>query len=367
MKNVLVSIFFIFCFNSSFSQTTFTFSGNGNWTDESNWHLNSIPPDTLTAGSKINISPVAGGRCILNIRENIAPGAMLNILPNAVFIINGDLNIHLLLPIVTTNPITNINTNTAIIGGTILAQGESPVSQSGVVWSTSPNPSLISANSSYGASSGSYHITINGLQPGIRYYVRSFATNASGNHFQGVTIGAQVWMNKNLDVATYLNGDSIPQVTDPSQWEGLTTGAWCYYNNSSSYDSIYGKLYNWYAVNDPRGLAPAGTHIPTDGEWTTLTNFLGGEANAGGAMKTITLWNPPNAGATNSSGFDGLPGGYRFNFGVFYTIGYFGYWWSSTPFNEATAWYRNLYYNYTNTARYDAAKTNGFSVRCIRD
>ena len=101
MKIVFVSIFFIFCFNSSFSQTTFTFSGNGNWTDGSNWHLNSIPPDTLPAGSKINISPVAGGKCILNKRENIAPGANLNILPNAVFIIKGDLNIQVLLPIVT--------------------------------------------------------------------------------------------------------------------------------------------------------------------------------------------------------------------------------------------------------------------------
>src|SRR5450759_1177427 len=163
-----------------------------------------------------------------------------------------------------------------------------------------------------------------------------------------VTICTQVWMLKNLDVSTYRNGDLIPKVTDPTAWSALTTGAWCWYNNDSATNaSTYGKLYNWYAVNDPRGLAPTGWHVPSDAEWTTLSTCLGGNAVAGGAMKETgtTHWTSPNTGATNSSGFTGLPGGYRNNDGSFNNVGNFGYWWSSTELNTTDAWYRNLYYN----------------------
>ena len=133
-----------------------------------------------------------------------------------------------------------------------------------------------------------------------------------------VTICNQVWATRNLDVTTYRNGDPIPQVTDIGQWGTLTTGAWCYYNNDPANGATYGKLYNWYAVNDPRGLAPAGWHVPSDSEWTTLTDCLGGVSIAGGEMKATGametgtgLWFAPNVGANNSSGFTGLPGGGR--------------------------------------------------------
>src|SRR5436190_23369500 len=141
-------------------------------------------------------------------------------------------------------------------------------------------------------------------------------TNAQ---YESVTICDQVWMIKNLDVSTYRNGDPIPEVTDPSQWAGLTTGAWCYYENNSANGTIYGKLYNWYAVNDPRGLAPLGWHVPSDEELTTLTSCLGGVFVAGGTMKETgtTHWLAPNTEATNSSGWTGLPGGYRNEFGSF--------------------------------------------------
>ena len=110
----------------------------------------------------------------------------------------------------------------------------------------------------------------------------------------------------------YRNGDSIPEVTDPNIFDTLTTGAWCNYNNDPANEAIYGKLYNWYSVNDPRGLAPQGWHVPADSEWTILTTFLGGSAIAGSALKdTSSLWGSPNTGSTNSSGFSGLPGGYR--------------------------------------------------------
>jgi uncharacterized protein (TIGR02145 family) len=174
-------------------------------------------------------------------------------------------------------------------------------------------------------------------------------------------------MQQNLEVVTYRDGTVIPQVTDPTAWAGLTTGAWCYYDNDPS--SGYGKLYNWYAVNDSRGLAPQGWHIPTDAEWTTLGTLLGGDAAAGGKMKTtgITRWTTPNASATNESGYAGLPGGYRYDSGSFYAVGYYGFWWSATQSDSAEAWNRILYYSSGNLNSYNYNKRVGFSVRGLRD
>jgi uncharacterized protein (TIGR02145 family) len=185
-----------------------------------------------------------------------------------------------------------------------------------------------------------------------------------------VNICYELWMDKNLDVNRYRNGDPIPKVTDPTAWEALTTGAYCYYNNdSATYAATYGKLYNWYAVNDPRGLAPAGWHIPSDAEWTTLETCLGGATIAGGAMKeTGTIhWQSPNTGATNSSDFTGLPGGYRNYTGLFGNVGEYGYWWSSTSQSGAGAWARQLRYDITDVLINSQAKRNGLSVRCLSD
>jgi uncharacterized protein (TIGR02145 family) len=174
-------------------------------------------------------------------------------------------------------------------------------------------------------------------------------------------------MTQNLDVTTYRNGDIIPQVTDPIDWDALTTGAWCYYNNDPANGAIYGKLYNWYAVNDSRGLAPAGWHIPSDVEWTTLGTHLGGNAVAGGKMKTTgTTWNSPNSGATNESGYSGLPGGFR-NTGAFFNDGTNGNWWSATQTSTINAWSRNLTNTSSTLFRNFNKKSNGYSVRCLRD
>jgi len=194
--------------------------------------------------------------------------------------------------------------------------------------------------------------------------------NGSNNTtLSSVTICSQVWMTKNLDVTTYRNGDAIPQVTDATAWANLTTGAWCYYNNDSANGPIYGKLYNWYAVNDTRGLAPTGYHVPSDGEWTTLETCLGGSSVAGGAMKEAGLmhWLSPNTGATNSSGFAGLPGGGRLNNGTFNSGGFNGGWWSSTEDDATNAWFRFLLYDNGDVVRGFNTKTDGFSVRCLRD
>jgi uncharacterized protein (TIGR02145 family) len=190
-----------------------------------------------------------------------------------------------------------------------------------------------------------------------------------GNGYETVIICSQIWTASNLNVSKYRNGDVIPQVTDPNAWGLLTTGAWCYYNDETVNEAVYGKLYNWYAVNDPRGLAPEGYHIPTDAEWTTLTTCLGGNTVAGGAMKETgtTHWQSPNTGAANSSGFTGLPGGYHDRFGSFYNVGGVGYWWSSTEFDTTYAWYWYLSYDYGGVTRTGANKPDGFSVRCLRD
>ena len=195
------------------------------------------------------------------------------------------------------------------------------------------------------------------------------STTAVINTGSTVKIRSQVWMTKNLDVTTYRNGDAIPQVTDPTQWGNLTSGAWCYYNNDPAMGAIYGKLYNWYAVNDIRGLAPTGYHVPSDAEWTTLETCLGGLEVAGGAMKEAGLmhWQSPNTGATNSSGFAGLPGGSRVNNGAFIYVGDDGLWWSSTEFDTSEAWLRHLGYDLSSVLRDGYSKTNGFSVRCLRD
>ncbi len=195
-------------------------------------------------------------------------------------------------------------------------------------------------------------------------------TDIDGNVYHTITNCNQTWTKTNLNVSKYRNGDIIPQVTDATQWETLTTGAWCYYNNDPANGVIYGKLYNWYAISDIRGIAPTGYHIPSDTEWTTLTNCLGGQALSGGKMKeTGTIhWISPNTSADNSSDFSGLPGGY--NYGNFNDIGSRGFWWSSSEFitqNESYGFYRALYFNYGATDSSYTFKTTGYSVRCIKD
>lgn len=183
-----------------------------------------------------------------------------------------------------------------------------------------------------------------------------------------VVIGSQQWMEKNLEVTTYRNGDLIPEVSDATAWSNLTTGAWCWYNNDPANGAIYGKLYNWYAVADPRGLCPTGWHVPTIAEWTSLLTTLGGDAVAGGKLKsTSTRWTSPNTSATNSSGFGALPGGYRYYFASFNVISNNGCWWSASEYNATVATYLLLGYTYGNGYLFNGDKKYGYSVRCVRD
>jgi uncharacterized protein (TIGR02145 family) len=194
-----------------------------------------------------------------------------------------------------------------------------------------------------------------------------------GNIYTSVVNCGQTWMQRNLNVSHYRNGDIIPQVTDPTQWTNLTTGAWCYYNNDLSNGAIYGKLYNWYAVNDPRGLAPSGWHIPSFEEWVSFETCLGDYGVAGGKMKEIGLfhWNSPNTGATNSSGFTALPGGTRYssnNSCFFFQLHECGIWWSSNePPNSDGFYYPNVYFDSELLFKTVANKTSGYYVRCVKN
>jgi uncharacterized protein (TIGR02145 family) len=225
----------------------------------------------------------------------------------------------------------------------------------------------------------------------MQYYNGSSWTNMIGAAAAAadlVTIGNQIWTTQNLNVSTYRDGTPIPKVENLVTWASLTTGAYCYYNNdSATYAAVYGKLYNWYAVvgiydasslSTPslrKNLAPAGYHIPSDSMWTTLTDYLGGLSVAGGKMKEIgtTHWITPNTGADNSSGFAGLPGGYCFEGAVeaqFQFNRFSGYWWSSTE-SSTYPWCRYLNHNSSTVTRSRnitySYKTNGLSVRCLKD
>lgn len=189
----------------------------------------------------------------------------------------------------------------------------------------------------------------------------TFTDPRDGQTYAIVKIGDQCWFAENLRYS-----GSIPEVVDDTEWSDDTTGAWSYYDNDPANDSIYGKLYNWYAVST-NTLCPDGWHIPSDAEWTELIDYLGGSSIAGGKMKSTTGWRAPNTDATNSSGFSGLPGGNRSSFSNFNNVNKFGYWWSSTEESADKAWRHPLDYNSGFVIKNTDFKTLGMSCRCLKD
>ncbi|TAL70483.1 MAG: hypothetical protein EPN82_02410 [Bacteroidetes bacterium] len=211
----------------------------------------------------------------------------------------------------------------------------------------------------------------------------------NNKEFELITIGNQVWMKKNLNIDHYRNGERIPQVSNTEEWTNLKIGAWCYYNNDPAFGEIYGRLYNWYAVNDSRGLAPIGWHIPSHEEWKVLCNYLASSnKEVGGILKSVGnkekgdgIWSFPNEGATNLTGFSAIPGGYRsvkalienytkyvFFGGEFYSLGENCEFWSTTPEpNSTNSWIWSLNYNNPNLWMSMIDKASGLSIRCIKD
>jgi uncharacterized protein (TIGR02145 family) len=196
------------------------------------------------------------------------------------------------------------------------------------------------------------------------------ATDYDGNNYTTVTIGTQVWMVENLKVTHYRNGDVIANVTDNKEWTNSTnTGVFCWHNNDIANKASYGALYNWYAIYDERNIAPTGWHIPSDDEWTNLTDYLGGQAVAGGKMKEFGTknWNTPNEAATNESGFTSLPSSSRSAFdGSFGNLGDSGGYWSRTPLNT-NAYYRFLSKDNATAYRSNLSKIAGMGIRCVLD
>ena len=196
-------------------------------------------------------------------------------------------------------------------------------------------------------------------------------TDIDGNVYQTVTIGTQVWMAENLKVTHYRNGDPIPNVTDNVAWEGLNTGAYCEYANDANNVTTYGRLYNWFAINDSREIAPTGWHVPSVAEFQTLIDYLGGWQVAGGKMKeTGTIhWVSPNTGATNESGFTALPGSGRFpNPNPWSNLGWYARFWSTTESVSGFALSLTLYKDSPGVANNDEYFSfDGFSVRCVKN
>jgi uncharacterized protein (TIGR02145 family) len=296
------------------------------------------------------------------------------------------------LPVVTTAAVSEVTDTMAQCGGNITSDGGALVTARGVCWSTDSIPTIADSKTTDGSGSGSFTSSITELNGVTQYYIRAYATNIAGtgygdilsftttdsmgtvtdidgNTYITVKICNHWWMAENLKVTHYRNGGAITYVADSATWSGLTSEAYCNYGDDSTNVAIYGRLYNWYAVNDSRNIAPAGWHVPTDAEWQTLVDCLGGDAVAGGNMKEsgTVHWLSPNTGATNESGFSALPGGFHNGAGNYNYMSYHAYFWSSTDHFGVNAWYRQLVFNYSDVRRLNNELRNGFSIRCVKD
>jgi len=295
-------------------------------------------------------------------------------------------------PLVVTGIVSEITPSTAKVSGEVTSTGGAIVTSRGLCYATTQNPTTADSCVWEGPGMGSFTSKLIDLTLGTTYYVRAYATNAAGtayssemsfttlpvyftpgagvtdidgNAYSTVIINGQEWMAENLKTSHYRNGDEIPN-------GGSLTGAWWNYMNQSEYDEIFGKLYNWYAVDHSAGLCPTGWHVPTNEEWTEMVVFLGN--NPGNKMKapvgTFNFWNTSNS--SNESGFTGYPGGlYLRNPSGFHSMGSYGFWWSSSEVidsngvsSTARSWHLVSSSNPVFGNHYD--KRNGFSVRCVR-
>jgi len=301
---------------------------------------------------------------------------------------------QLLLPLVTTAAVTNITATTATCGGNVTSDGNGTVTVRGVCWNITGNPTLSNSlgHTTDGAGTGAFTSNMTGLAAGFTYHVTAYATNEKGpaysteikqfitpipcgqlvvsyggKNYSTVKIGTQCWFKENLNIGTRING-SVDQSNNG------TIEKYCYGDNEANCNT-YGGLYQWnelmqYVTSEgAKGLCPDGWHIPSDAEWTTLTTFLEGTSVAGGKMKEAgtSHWASPNTGATNTSGFTALPGGYRYNDGTFNSLTYYANFWSSSQSDAAYAWNRDLYYSYEGVYLFSSSKTYGFSGRCLQD
>lgn len=298
------------------------------------------------------------------------------------------------IPTLTTTVASSITSTTAISGGNISTDGGVFVKERGICYNTISNPTTTTHKVIRGTGIGSFTANLLNLKHDSTYFVRAYAinnigiaygnqisfttpsnvsvvTDIDGNGYDTVQIGIQKWLKQNLKVTKYRNGNIIENVTDNSQWSVLTTGAYCWYNNLIVNKAIYGALYNYYTVTDSRGLCPTGWHTPSDAEWTTMIDYLGGDMVAGNLLKEAgtSHWESINPGVllTNGSGFTALPGGYQQTFGPFTNLTGQGYWWCYTQHGYTLGWNYTIASDYTVIAKNAYIKAEGLSVRCVAD
>ncbi len=293
------------------------------------------------------------------------------------------------LPTVTTTAPANVTTTIANSGGVAKCNVGASITSRGICWSTSANPTTADSKTNDGTGAGSFTSQIDGLSSNTTYYIRAYAVNSAGtaygdqlilktmtgtvtdidgNIYQTVTIDNRIWMAQNLKTTHYQNGNGIPDVADDNTWYNLSTGARCTNPYINNYSGIYGLLYNWFAVSDNRNVCPAGWHVPSDDEWTALITYLGGGSSAGGKLKEAgsSHWMFPNTDATNESGFTALPDGARGPYGFSSALDW-GFLWSASENDATTAWHIILFTYDATVNKPPNSKTNGFSVRCIKD
>ena len=335
------------------------------WSATEGWHR------TIYGGSADitnNVSPVSYGLSVRCLKGEPGPVGLAEVI---------------------TMPTSGVTTTEASSGGTVKSDAGASITARGICWSTLVNPTTDDDTTLNGTGAGPFTAKMKGLLPDTVYYLRAYAVNEAGtaygnqvilrtmidtvrdidgNDYYTVRIGTQEWMAENLKVTRYRNGDQIPDVTDDNSWSNLTTGARCTNIYIDNYSSIYGLLYNWYAVKDNRSICPAGWHVPSDDEWTALITYLGGGNSAGGKLKEAgtSHWIFPNTDATNESGFTALPDGARGPYGFSSALDW-GFWWSATEYDATTAWHIILFTYDATVNKPSNSKNNGFSVRCLKD
>ncbi len=300
------------------------------------------------------------------------------------------------LPSLATAMVTNVSETSATSGGNFGNDGGAAITEKGVCWSTSHNPTIADNHTNDGSGLDDFVSNLTGLDPSTTYYVRAYATNSAGtgygsveyplttlggqsgtvsdvegNVYKTITIGNLTWMAENLRTTKFNNGDDIALVTDNDEWKNLVSDAYCYYNNDALTNGTeYGVLYNWYAVSDQRKICPTGWHLPDFYEMYDL-GYLIGSVNSGGKLKEAGTvhWLAPNEGATNEYGFTALPGGYRDSYsGIFYKVGEEGWHWTG----DGNTYYKDAW-NYRFTYSDESYRYNnivwrtGSSVRCVKD
>ena len=296
------------------------------------------------------------------------------------------------VPVLTTAIVTAVSDSAVNCGGTIINNGGKEVTSRGVCWSNTKNPTIQSSYTVDGKGEGSFVSSLQNLLPNVTYYVRAYASNAigtgygaersfmvskilikdlDGNLYHVINIGSQAWLAENLQTTRLVDSTSIALVVDNSQWSSakLVSPAYCWYgNNEQDYRNPYGALYNWYAVSSGK-LCPIGWRVPSDADWTVLSDYLGGSTLAGGKLKenSTDYWKKPNLGATNEYNFSAMPGGWRAGTGLNDNIGSFGYWWSATSPQTNVAYYRYMYFGNASMIRSFVDQSYGLSVRCIKN